>query len=127
MKTNNHFKNLAIAIIVLGTIHLAATPMVLPMYNTLNINNLLSFIYMFIATGLAMIFVGWLQFYLLKNGIRTRHEYQILKISVVFIAILGIGSVATMWNNPFAYISLLLALCETIIISKTRLTIETTA
>lgn len=110
------FKIAGIAVLSLGIVHILATPIVLPMFNSLNKSGLLTFSYMFVATGIAMVFTGWLQYYIAKQTIINHICFNILKISVLFVSISGIGAVATMCDNPFAYIILIVALWEIILL-----------
>ena len=68
--------------------------------------------YMFVATGVAVIAAGWLQYFLLKKLVIHPSFITILEGTVIFMLLSGIGAVATMWVNPFAYIILLIALYE---------------
>lgn len=127
METLHYLKKLSIAVMVLGSIHLCATPIVMQTFKMIDIKNFLMIAFMFVSTGLALVFTGWLQYQLLNNGLKSRHELKILRTSIAFIALSGLGAVATMWSNPFAYLNLLLALCEVILINNNRTNIETTA
>lgn len=112
MKAQKRLKIAGIIVIILGIIHCSATPLVLPSLKVLPSGDFLSCAYMFVCTGLAVIFIGWLQYYIAKQAEINSKDLKIFRISVFFMSILGIGAVATMWNNPFAYIILLVALYE---------------
>ena len=108
-----HLKISSILVIILGTIHILATPIiVLPMFKTAELMFTLTFLYMFFITGVAIVFVGWLQYYLAKNHAESVTFRAIFTVSIIFILLIGVGAVATMWNNPFAYLSLLIAIYQ---------------
>jgi len=112
MKAQNQIRIASILIIAIGVIHICVTPRILPILKILRLNELLSFAYMFVITGVALIFAGWLQYFVIKRVGKDSGFLKILNRTIIFICILGIGAVATMWNNPFAYIILLIALYE---------------
>jgi hypothetical protein len=112
MKAQKRFKIAGIIVLILGIIHCIAIPFVLPMLRALPKMELFSCIYMFVCTGIAVFFVGWLQYYIARQAEINSKERHILKASVWFMLIVGFGAVVTMWNNPFAYIFLLVALYE---------------
>lgn len=118
MKTLKHLKTASISIIILGIIHVLATPIVIGQLKRLPLEILLCITYMFVATGVGVIATGWLQYYTLKRIDKHASFISILKGSVIFMAILGIGAVATMWDNPFAYLTLLIALYELYLLKK---------
>ena len=117
MKT---FKISSITIIVIGCIHTFATPIVANLFGGLDKMQWLTFIYMFVMTGFAMIFAGWIQFYSIKNHADNLAFHKILKVSTIFILISGAGGVATMWDNPFAYLVLIVALYQIITVNKLK-------
>ena len=112
MKNLKAFRAAALAVILLGIVHLIATPFVLSMFSNLNKMQLLTFGYMFVSTGVALVFLGWIQYYTLKLSVLEKFNWVIIKTSVTTFTLFGIGAVASMWDNPFAYISLLLAVME---------------
>lgn len=116
MNTLKQFKIASIAIITLGIIHVLATPIVIQGLKFLNLKTILCIGYMFVATGIAVIALGWLQYYILKRLQNHSYFLAILKGTVVFILVSGIGAVATMWDNPFAYLILLVALYESFLL-----------
>ena len=100
-------------VIALGCIHLAATPFIFNFFKLVNRTNLPS-IYMFVMVGVFTIFLGWIQLFAL-NKISSDAGYKpLLFVSVLILCILGVGAVATMWNNPFAYIALIISSLEVI-------------
>jgi len=117
MKVLLQFKIASIAVMLLGIIHLCATPVVFPIFKShAHIN--MGFVYMFVLVGISVLFVGWLQNFILRNLGKNRFLLTILKITVLFVCISGVGGVATMWNNPFAYIILFVALYEVILLKN---------
>jgi hypothetical protein len=112
------FKISSITTIVIGCIHTFATPLVASMFKNLDKMQWLTFIYMFVMTGFAMIFAGWIQFYSVKNQVDNLAFRKILKVSTIFILISVAGGVATMWDNPFAYFVLIVALYQIIAVNK---------
>lgn len=92
-------------VVALGVVHIAATPLIYPPYA-----GDLTFLYMFLATGIAVIFAGALV--LLAAGGWSRGErwaWDVLLRAGIFLSLLGIGAVITMADNPFAYLMLILA------------------
>jgi hypothetical protein len=119
MNIQKQFNAASIFIIVLGFIHIAATPVILPMFKILGEMGLLTFAFMYVATGIATMFAGWLQNYLIRREINRTNLY-VIKFSILFVFILGLGATITMWDNPFAYISLLVALYEFILLKRLK-------
>ena len=116
MKTIKQFKIAGILVMVLGVIHTLASPLIIVEFRSLYINTLLCFAYMFIATGIFTFALGWLQYFVLRKIIDHSSFLILLKATVVLAVISGIGAVATMWTNPFAYLMLLIALYECILL-----------
>jgi len=112
MKILKYFKITSIAIIIIGIIHVLATPIVIQGLRMLDSKTIFCIGYMFVATGVAVIAAGWLQYFLLKKLVIHPSFITILEGTVIFMLLSGIGAVATMWVNPFAYIILLIALYE---------------
>lgn len=101
-----------ILVIVLGLMHCAATPMVLAEGRAKMPADLLNvYIYMFLATGLATIGTG-LIIALSSRGLAQSKLWSLhLNIGAAgFISILGISAPIAMASNPFAYLTLALAL-----------------
>ncbi len=103
-----------ILIIILGLIHIAATPMVFCMdFGKLPTKVGLAFIYVFVATGVAVVFAGLLAVYGSIGIKRSERMARPLAVGVgVFMLFVGVGAVITMSDNPFAYMGLVLALVE---------------
>jgi hypothetical protein len=125
MRTLKYFKITSTAIIILGIIHVLATPVVIKGLRMLDAKIVFCISYMFVATGIAVIATGWLQYFILKKLVIYPSFITILKGTVIFILLLGIGAVAIMWGNPFAYIILMIALYELSLLRFLRLTKET--
>jgi hypothetical protein len=95
-------------IAVLGLIHCSATPVIFRAgFADLPRADGLVFIYMFVAMGAAMIFVGLLTVYC-SFGLRRSEGWArtVAMGAAVFVALAGVGAVASMADNPFAYITL---------------------
>ena len=108
---------IGILIIILGLIHNAATSIVFHMgsFEKLPKEDGLVFIYMYVATGTAVIAAGLLTIYCsfaLKKS--ERMAWTITIAVCIFMILLGIGAIITMTDNPFAYIMLVLPLLEII-------------
>ncbi len=115
MKILTQFKIASVLVMLLGLIHICATPFIFHLFKSNNNLDLPS-IYMFVMVGVSVIFIGWLQYFILKSKNYSQLLLKILEASVLFILIFGIGAVATMWNNPFAYLGLVIAFLELIIL-----------
>jgi hypothetical protein len=112
MTTQKHLRTGAIAAICLGCIHTMATPIIFSGLKFLPTNTFLAMLCVFLMAGFAVLATGLLQLFLIKR-LHIHNDFQSLqKGSIVFLIIFGVGAVASMWTNPFAYISLLLALYE---------------
>jgi len=98
---------------LLGSIHLAATPLVFALFKTPAEPDLSS-IYMFVMVGVAVLFAGWLQYYLVSILSKETVFVRIYTASVIFVGIMGIGAAIMLTKNPFAYISLIVAITEVI-------------
>ena len=111
MKNVKYLKAASIAVMILGSIHLAATPVVFSHADFHN-GNTLSSLYMFIMVGISTVFIGWIQHFVLNRWDFESGYRIILHITVLFLTAMGIGAVIAMWANPFAYICLLISLVE---------------
>jgi len=119
-KIMKQFKFSGISVLSLEVIHILATPIILSMFKSLNKMSLMTFAYMFVATGAAMVFIGWLQYYISKQPTINNIYLTIIKISTLFVFLSGIGAIVAMKNNPFAYIILVVALWEIIQVNNYR-------
>ncbi len=100
--------------LVLGFIHIAATPLIFPLSASLLADpELLSSLYMFEMTGLAVVFTGWLVIYASRGWrLGQRWAWHVCLGAGIFLFLLGAGAVLTMPDNPFAYLSLVIAMVE---------------
>ena len=112
MKIIKQFKIAGTLVMALGIIHILATPVILMQIKALQLGFVLCFAYMFVATGILTMALGWSQWFVLKRLTEHPAFTMLLKTSVVLITIAGVGAVATMWGNPFAYLILFIALYE---------------
>ena len=116
MKAQTLFKAAGIAVIVLGCIHICATPLIFGLFKE-NAKTDPASVFMFIMVGVSTLFVGWLQYFLVRLLHQTANAgitclKKILLTTVIFMSIMGSGAVVAMPDNPFAYISLLVAALE---------------
>jgi len=125
MKILKYFKITSIAIIILGIVHVIATPVMIQGLRMLDSKTIFCMGYMIVATGVAVIATGWLQYFILKKLVIHPSFKTILKGTVIFMLLSGIGAVATTWGNPFAYLILFIALYELFLLRFLRLTNET--
>lgn len=111
-------KGLAIAVLVLGLIHLIATftPLILEGLACLDEENLNAMIYMSLICGASLILAGWLLNVLLKR----LEEHRFLMVPILglggFLALNGVLSVYYMLNNPFAWLAFLLTVAVLIVV-----------
>lgn len=115
MKTNKLIslgKLFAIAILILGIIHDIATftPLIKGGLACLNPGNLNAMIYMSLICGTSFILSGLILVLLLKKV----EQFNFLSLTIlligVFLALSGILAVVYMFNNPFAWLALILNL-----------------
>lgn len=101
-------------IAALGLIHLAATPVIFPSIALqLFQADQFVFLYMYLSTGTAVVFVGLLTIYSARGLRRAEPWAWTLALATGgFMLLLGVGAVLSMANNPFAYLTLVLALVE---------------
>lgn len=103
---------LSIAIIILGVIHDVATftPLIKGGLACLDNGSLKAMIYMSVICGASLILSGFVLLLLLKQV--ERHVFLTSPVLVigVFLAVNGIVAVVYMFDNPFAWIALLLNL-----------------
>lgn len=112
MKNNKFLKAGAIAFLVLGSIHVCATPLIISIFRLLPEETILTIAYMYVMTGIAFIIFGWIQLLLIKKDLNIETNETIFKTTALFFAVGGFGAVATMWDNPFAYLSLIACLYQ---------------
>ena len=111
---NVHFKLikiLAVSVIVLGCIHLAATPVIISGLGYLKTDDKTTFLFMFVAAGLGIILPGiTIVNQLSELKAEQIRAYKLCVICSLYILLFGIMAVATMYTNPFAYVTLLLGI-----------------
>lgn len=98
-------------IVILGAIHCGATPLVLNEgFKQLPKDLELVFVYMFLATGIAVIGSGLLIAAASSGIARSEHLAMQAAIgSAFFMTLLGITAPLFMPTNPFAYLTIVLA------------------
>lgn len=110
MKTNFRKKwilSLGILIITLGLIHVLST---FYFYKSIN-KSILPSIFMFVATGLSVIFSGALTVYCAKIiGVSEKIGTTVLKFILCFFYTLSVGAILSLANNPFPFMMLGLAI-----------------
>jgi uncharacterized membrane protein HdeD (DUF308 family) len=115
MKTSNilsTIKALAYAIITLGIIHEAATysPLIKGGLTCLDKGNMDAMLYMSLICGASLILSGIIILMLLKHVENHAFLTQPILVLGAFLAVNGILSVIYMFDNPFAWLALLLNL-----------------
>jgi hypothetical protein len=118
MNYQKHLKGTAIAVMVLGFIHVCATPVVIGELHYLKHGDFITSVYMFVATGLAVILSGWVDWISIKNIYHSKAFFKILIANVSFLLLFGIGAAALMPSNPFAFICLLIALYQAFLLNR---------
>lgn len=101
----------SIALIVLGLIHLAATLMIIPMFQDLEKEQFKVFLFMYLAAGIGTILPGLISKLTageLKNN--YKRGWLIVLACSIYSTLMGIGAVITMISNPFAYLMLLVGI-----------------
>ncbi|MHC1774945.1 MAG: hypothetical protein AB9834_05970 [Lentimicrobium sp.] len=103
-------RGLAIAIVVLGIIHDAATfsPLIKSGLACLDAGNLNAMMYMSLMCGTSLILSGILLYLMLRKVAENRVILPMMFVIGVFLALNGILSVVYMFNNPFAWMALVL-------------------
>lgn len=104
---------MGILIMVLGAIHCATTPFVMQRawVSLLPPEGARVFLFMFLATGAATIFGGWLTV-VAASGLRVGEPmaWSLAWRASLFLLLLGIGAAACMFENPFAHIMLVFSI-----------------
>ncbi len=105
-------KSLSIAIIILGIIHDIATftPLIRGGLTSLDAENMNAITYISLICGTALILSGTILFKLLGKLSEYSFLFSTLNIIGIFLALNGILAVIYMFNNPFAWIALVLNL-----------------
>jgi hypothetical protein len=112
----------SISLIVLGLIHLAATLMILPVFQDLEKEQFKVFLFMYLAAGIGTILPGLIS-KLTVRGLKNNHKigWLIVLVCSIYSTLIGVGAVITMTSNPFAYLMLLIGislLVPTLLIKK---------
>ena len=113
MKTNKLIslgKAFAIAVLILGIIHDIATftPLIKTGLECLSPADLNAIIYMSLMCGTSFIVSGIVLILLLRKLVQIRFLTSIIMAIGIFLALAGILSIVFMFDNPFAWASLLL-------------------
>ncbi len=101
----------AIFILLLGIIHTFFAAFALePLLVGINKDLKMTMYFMFIASGLAIIFSGTLSLYIAGLSKTTLNLIAlILHLNTLFLILLGILAILFMFTNPFSYLTLLAA------------------
>jgi hypothetical protein len=102
--------------LILGMLHIAIIPLfVFQGFEKLSFENLLIFVYMYLGTGAALVFSGWLVI-VCARGLKADEAWpaSIALGTGIFLLMLGLGAVISMSYNPMVYLILLSALIELI-------------
>jgi hypothetical protein len=106
-------QTVGILILILGVIHCAVTPYIMQRawVSLLPPENARVFLYMYLATGVATIFGGWLAMVAAK-GLRVGEPlaWALAWRVALFVLFLGIGAAVLMFENPFSHIMLVLSI-----------------
>lgn len=97
------FRILSILIMLLGLIHTAATFVLFPVFKK-DVPIDFASVYMFIMVGISVLLTGLLQWFAADKQIENKPMERILKGSVLFIILMGLGAIIAMPDNPFAYV-----------------------
>lgn len=119
-------KILATAIIILGIIHDFAsfTPLIKGGLGCLSPDDFKAMIYMSLICGTSFILSGFILILLLKKVEQYKFLTSTILFIGVFLAVSGILSIVYMFNNPFAWIALLLNLSMFIITIGLKLKLD---
>jgi hypothetical protein len=105
------FKIMSALIMLLGLIHTAATFVLFPVLKK-DVPVDYASVYMFIMVGISVFLTGGLQWYVSDKQIDNKAMERILKGSVLFIVLMGLGAIIAMPDNPFAYTIAAIAIYE---------------
>jgi hypothetical protein len=116
-------KTMAISTIILGCLHLIATPFVMPAIKSAPDDIKPVFLFMFLAAGFGTILPGVV---ILNQSIALKlfqnRAWKLCFLCSIYILILGILAVVTMSGNPFTYICAVLGVLLFIPLLKRRKT-----
>ena len=107
-------KVMSFLVMLLGIIHTAATFVLFPVFKKDALIDYAS-LYMFIMVGISVVFAGCLQWALSDKFKDSRSLGRIMNMSILFMMIMGLGAVFALPDNPFAYISLAIAIYEIVL------------
>lgn len=92
----------------LGVIHSAATPLVMKSYSFSNDDLKLTFLNMFVSTGVAVLITSILLLYSIKlRKDSLKHSNVIIAVAASLTLFIGSISIVLMPSNPFAYLTLI--------------------
>lgn len=106
------FRILSVLIMILGLIHTAATFVFFPVFKNGAPIDYTS-MYMFMMVGISVLLTGMLQWFVSDKQMENKPMERILKGSVLFIILMGLGAIIAMPDNPFAYAMAAIAIYET--------------
>ena len=117
---------LSVLIVLLGIIHEAATysPLIKGGLMSLDKGTLNSMLYMSLICGAFLIMSGILLFMLLKHIEKYHFLSNIIFTIGIFLAINGVLSVFYMFDNPFAWLALILNIGTFIITLRLKLILK---
>lgn len=103
-------KAIAIAILVLGLIHVVATftPLVQQGLSCLSVGDFNAMLFMSLVCGASFILCGGLIWSMLRNKEELQAFKPLFSIIGAFLLATGVLAVYLMFNNPFAWMSFLL-------------------
>ena len=120
-KSGIGFKILGFLILLMGIVHELYTGEVWKMLVNTDPMIKWTFMYMYLSTGLAVILCGFLLLFMASQLKKGQPLSQFLSLSIcAFLTLLGIGGVIIMPMNPFAWLMLILAGVNIILILRYR-------
>ena len=120
-KSGMGFKILGFLILLMGLIHEFYTGEVWKMLVNTDPMIAWTFLYMYLSTGLAVILCGFLLLFMASQLKKGQPLAKFLSLSIcAFLTLLGIGGVIIMPTNPFAWLMLILAGFNVILILQYR-------
>lgn len=108
-------------IVIMGIIHLSVTPFVLKEANGMEHELLLVFSFMFVATGLAFLYTGYMLLFLQRHFTALGPSAtSALLITTILVLVMGVLGVSMMPTNPFTWLTLLTSFVLTFSLIKSR-------
>lgn len=98
---------------LLGIVHVLATGIVYHSggFERMSAESGMSFLFMFISTGLGLIFIGSIAAYSSFAVMRgEKWAFHIVSAAGAFVLLVGLGAVFALPHNPFAYLTFVAAL-----------------